>query len=726
MAGTTLRLLTPATTPADTDLFIVRQAGDTVDKSLTNAKIKAYITSASQPLNANLTSLASLTLLADRGIYAISNGTLSQFPQNAAGRSLQAVTAAADTMPYYTSSTVASTTSLTAFGRSIIGGANAAAVQATLGLGTMATQNAGAVAITGGSITNTSVTGLATPTNGSDAATKSYVDAVTAGLSQKNAVRVSSTGALTATYANGTAGVGATLTNSGAQLALIIDVVTLALNDRVLIKDQASALQNGIYIVTNLGSVATNWVLTRSTDFDQSTEISEGAYTIVEEGSANVGTVWIETGAGPFTIGTTSISFTQLVVAPQTKTFTGDVTGTGTSSIALTIGGNKVLNTMIRQSAALSVIGNTSNATANVADIAAATDGNVLRRAGTALAFGAIALASAGAVSGILAGPNGGTNNGFMAFTGPTTATKTFTLPDASSTILTSNAAVTGAQGGTGQNTTAVGDLLQGAASNTWAKLAAVATGNVLISGGVTTASSWGKVGLTTHISGILAEVNGGTNQSSYATGDTIYATAANTLGKLTIGSVGTVYKSTGTIPGWALPAGARKVSTTTISSGTAAISITGLNAGSDYLIVFSGICGSTSGQRLGLRTSTDGGSTFISTTNSYLYAAAQGGSATGTATSSGGFATFLTISGQFGSTTTNGEFGTIYVRNPNDATLQTAFNGNSFGFDGTSSYSNVYNGYRAVAEANNALQLFPIAGTFSGGIIEVWEIRPS
>jgi hypothetical protein len=69
--------------------------------------------------------------------------------------------------------------------------------------------------------------------------------------------------------------------------------------------------------------------------------------------------------------------------------------------------------------------------------------------------------------------------------------------------------------GGTGQSTYAVGDLLQGGATNTLTKLAAVATGNALISGGVTTASSWGKIGLTTHISGTLAVGNGGTGLTS-------------------------------------------------------------------------------------------------------------------------------------------------------------------------------------------------------------------
>ena len=112
----------------------------------------------------------------------------------------------------------------------------------------------------------------------------------------------------------------------------------------------------------------------------------------------------------------------------------------------------------------------------------------------------------------IIAAAFGGTGNGFTAFTGPAASTKTFTLPNASATILTDNAAVTAAQGGTGQTSYAIGDLLQASASTTLSKLAAVATGNVLISGGVTTVSSWGKVGLTTHVSGTLPVANGGTN----------------------------------------------------------------------------------------------------------------------------------------------------------------------------------------------------------------------
>jgi hypothetical protein len=69
--------------------------------------------------------------------------------------------------------------------------------------------------------------------------------------------------------------------------------------------------------------------------------------------------------------------------------------------------------------------------------------------------------------------------------------------------------------GGTGQTSYAVGDLLYANTTTTLAKLADVATGNALISGGVSTAPSWGKIGLTTHVSGVLPVANGGTNAST-------------------------------------------------------------------------------------------------------------------------------------------------------------------------------------------------------------------
>ena len=178
-------------------------------------------------------------------------------------------------------------------------------------------------------VANKRITSVAEPTQSSDAATKNYVDAVKTGLDVKDSVRVTTNGALTATYANGTSGVGATLTNSGTQAAITIDSIVLSVGDRVLVKDQASGLQNGFYKVTTAGSVSTNWVLTRSTDADENTEITPGAFTFVEEGTNGASNGYVCTNTGSITIGTTGISFVQFsgagsVIAGDGLTKTGN------------------------------------------------------------------------------------------------------------------------------------------------------------------------------------------------------------------------------------------------------------------------------------------------------------------------------------------------------------------------------------------------------------------
>lgn len=102
------------------------------------------------------------------------------------------------------------------------------------------------------------------------------------------------------------------------------------------------------------------------------------------------------------------------------------------------------------------------------------------------------------------------------------------------------NGKITAASGGTGLSSFVIGDLLYANSVTTLARLADVATGNALISGGVGVAPAWGKIGLTTHVSGVLPEANGGTNQSTYTLGDLLYASAANTLSKLTGNTVAT------------------------------------------------------------------------------------------------------------------------------------------------------------------------------------------
>jgi hypothetical protein len=113
---------------------------------------------------------------------------------------------------------------------------------------------------------------------------------------------------LTAAYVNGTSGVGATLTNSGTQAALILDGVTLAVGNRVLVKDQATALQNGIYTVTNIGSASTNWILTRATDYDVIAQTVRGDVVSVISGTASSASLWMLTSIVT-TIGTDSFTF---------------------------------------------------------------------------------------------------------------------------------------------------------------------------------------------------------------------------------------------------------------------------------------------------------------------------------------------------------------------------------------------------------------------------------
>jgi len=148
-------------------------------------------------------------------------------------------------------------------------------------------------------------------------ANKAYVDQVAQGLDAKPSTRVATTANLSATYSNGTAGVGATLTNSGTQAAFAVDGVTPSAGDRVLVKDQTAAAQNGIYVVTTVGDGSSNWVLTRATPEDQPAELSGGSFVFVEEGTANGDNGYVFTHTGNPTFGTTALDVTQFSGAGQ-------------------------------------------------------------------------------------------------------------------------------------------------------------------------------------------------------------------------------------------------------------------------------------------------------------------------------------------------------------------------------------------------------------------------
>src|SRR6056300_607319 len=181
-------------------------------------------------------------------------------------------------------------------------------------------------------------------------AIKTYVDTIAAaGIHYHDPVRVESPINLSASYDNGTSGVGATLTNTGTLAAISIDGVALSLNDRVLIYNQTNAAHNGIYYVSTVGDGATAWVLTRTTDTDSygasdPNSLGEGDAFFVREGATGAGELYVMTTSGTITFGTTNITFsviaeTAVYSAGQSLTLSGtefSVTAGSISSTQLT------------------------------------------------------------------------------------------------------------------------------------------------------------------------------------------------------------------------------------------------------------------------------------------------------------------------------------------------------------------------------------------------------
>jgi hypothetical protein len=179
---------------------------------------------------------------------------------------------------------------------------------------------------------------------------KAYVDSVASGLDVKCSSHAATTACLTSAYSNGSSGVGATLTNAGTQAALSLDGQTMVSAERVLIKDQTAACHNGIYTVTTVGDGSTNWVVTRATDFDSSTEVTSGLFTFVETGTTNADSGWVMTTDGTVTIGTTAINWSQF---------------SGAGQITAGAGLTKSANTL--------AVGAGSNITVNADDVALST-----------------------------------------------------------------------------------------------------------------------------------------------------------------------------------------------------------------------------------------------------------------------------------------------------------------------------------------------------------------
>lgn len=191
------------------------------------------------------------------------------------------------------------------------------------------------LALLGGATFSGTVLLNGTQTAANAAATVAYVNSVATGLTIIGAVFAATTTNLTAVYNNGSSGVGATLTNSGTQVAFSTDGVSPSVNARILVKNQSTAADNGVYSLTTVGSGSTNWVLTRTTDYNSPAQIQPGDLVIVQNGTTLSLTSWLQT-ATVNTVGTDPINFTQFSVSPASlgQAAFKDVTNNSLPSVA--------------------------------------------------------------------------------------------------------------------------------------------------------------------------------------------------------------------------------------------------------------------------------------------------------------------------------------------------------------------------------------------------------
>lgn len=145
-------------------------------------------------------------------------------------------------------------------------------------------------------------------------------------VAKPSAVCATTTTLPACTYNNGASGVGATLTGNSNGAFAAVDGVTLVVNQRILVKNQASGLQNGLYVLTTVGDGSNPYVLTRHTAMDTTGEFV-GAGIYVESGTVNAGLSYTCTNASAPTLGSTSITFSQSAV--PTAISTGNVSTFG-------------------------------------------------------------------------------------------------------------------------------------------------------------------------------------------------------------------------------------------------------------------------------------------------------------------------------------------------------------------------------------------------------------
>lgn len=200
-----------------------------------------------------------------------------------------------------------------------------------------------------------------TPTHDSHAATKGYVDAARLGLDVKESVRVATTAPLTIA--------------SDLEAGDVVDGVTLVAGNRVLVKNQSTGSENGIYVVQASGAAV------RATDFDSSGDVTPGAFTFVEEGTANADSGWVLTTNATITLGTTALTFAQFsgagsITAGDGLTKTGNTINVVGTADRITVNADSVdiASTYAGQSS-ITTLGTISSGTWEATDVAVAHGG---------------------------------------------------------------------------------------------------------------------------------------------------------------------------------------------------------------------------------------------------------------------------------------------------------------------------------------------------------------
>jgi hypothetical protein len=250
--------------------------------------------------------------------------------------------------------------------------ANAGTSRTNLGLGTIATQAANSVSISGGSIT-----GLGNPSSNSDAATKSYVDDAVAGLRTRIIAECASTANVNI--------------SNGLEAGDTIDGVTLVAGDRVLLKDQSTATENGLYLAVSSGSAS------RDPEHDTIAELS-GGMVVINQGSVNDNKIFLCTTDSDGSVGSTNITY--VTITPQNVgTVTSIATGTGIDGGTITSSGTISIDSTVATLAGTQTFTNKTLTSPKIGTAINDTNGNELAKltaTGSAINEFTIANAAAG------------------------------------------------------------------------------------------------------------------------------------------------------------------------------------------------------------------------------------------------------------------------------------------------------------------------------------------